>query len=85
MGSFIKLPSDIINYAPIYQFKCSKNKFENVPDVTGENAEEMPAAQELLAVYRSFQDVLQSYASLISYDGERMTKIVKAFVETDRG
>ena len=85
MGSFIKLPPDIIAYMPICKFITSKNRFNDVPNVNAVSAGEMPAAQELITVFRSFQGLLASYSSLISYDGDRMKKTIEAFVETDRG
>lgn len=87
MASFsnlIQLPSDIINLVQISAFQTSNAKFNEVKAPTGSNTEDMPAAQEILSLFSSFQGMLNEYSSLISYDGERMTKIVNTFVQKDK-
>ena len=79
----IKLPDDILSCAPIYQLKASKDGLRDAPAPAGDSAEGMPAAQTLLALFEEFQEVLNSYCSLIDYDSERMKTIVKGFVRSD--
>ena len=79
----IKLPTDIINQLPIIVFQTSNEKFNEVNAPTGTNTENMPAAQELLSIFKSFQSMLNDYSSLVSYDGDRMKKVVETFVQKD--
>lgn len=86
MASFpnlIQLPSDIINLIQISAFQTSNAKFSEVKAPTGSNTEDMPAAQEILSLFSSFQGLLNEYSSLITYDGGRMKKVVETFVQTD--
>lgn len=86
MASFstlIKLPTDILNMMPIIMFQTSNSKLSELKAPTGANTEDMPAAREILSLFSQFQSVLNSYSSLITYDGDRMKKVVEAFVKTD--
>ena len=85
MNDFIKLPSDIKNMYPVIKFQHSAAKLEEVTAPTGNKTEQMPAAQELLAVFKEFQEVLEDYTELVAYDGNRMKKVVQAFIQTDQG
>ena len=84
MQDFIKLSSEIISMMPVYTFVATKEKLVGIQAPTGANTEDMPAAREILALFAQFQDILESYSELIGYDGERMKKIISAFVETDK-
>ena len=79
----IKLSQDILSYTPIFRLTASKSGLSEVTYPTGAGTDGMPAAQSLLALFAEFQGVLNSYTSLIDYDGKRMQKIVDGFVKSD--
>lgn len=79
----IKLTQDILSLTPVFNLTASKDGLNEVTYPTGTDTEGMPAAQSLLALFSEFQSVLNSYTSLIDYDGKRLTKIVGGFIKSD--
>lgn len=79
----IKLSDDILALTPVVSFATSKNGLEGISAPTGSGTEGMPAAQELIALFKEFQVVLDSYSFLIDHDSKRIAKIVDGFVRSD--
>ena len=79
----IKVPENILTYGEINQYVQSKEGLSEVPPPSGNETGGMPAAQDLLALFGEIQGVINSYISLIDYDGERMIKIVDGFIRSD--
>lgn len=79
----IKLPNDILTFAPVYRFTASKEGLDEISPPTGSGTEGMPATQSLLALFGEFQSVLNSYVSLIEYDEKRIKKVVEGFIRSD--
>ena len=79
----IKIPDDILACAPIYSFVSSKSGLDEVVPPDGSGTEGMPAAQDLVALLKDYQSVINAYVSLVDYDGKRMVQIVDSFISSD--
>lgn len=79
----IKLPNDFLTAFVLNQFTASKEGLDEISPPTGSGTEGMPAAQSLLALFGEFQSVLNSYVSLIEYDGKRIKNVVEGFIRSD--
>lgn len=80
----IQLPDDILTLGAVQQFGTSANGIKDVTSPMVSDAEGMPAITSILSLFTDFQTVLSDYAGLVTYDSERMIKIVNAFKHSDQ-
>lgn len=80
----IKLSDNVLRLEPVKKLLASEKSLTEVQAPTGDQAEGMPAVQEILALFREYQGILKGYADLIHFDSERTATIIKGFIISDQ-